>query len=257
MRWTGPESVARPGVDGSAGSMTVQSGRSTEQCSAASDVTAVTGPVRVTGPGRKPKFREDDVIREAYAQGLDRFTLAGIARHLGVVPSALYRLFPSRDVVVEKCLHRVADDFRLPSPGMSWQEILRSWGAELWRVISSYDGLAALMMQDEYSRHLMDGPGKEYSGALLATGKARGQVVFALRTIAYISVGAGLRAEGAPRGDVIGDPTDWRWQERHRHGIPVEDLWTTVPGVQVKIELVIEGLELHWTEADLPAGGHQ
>ncbi|WP_010121127.1 TetR/AcrR family transcriptional regulator [Corynebacterium nuruki] len=211
---------------------------------------AVTQPIRVTGPGRKPKFREEDVLREAMAMGLDCFTLTGIAERLGVVTSALYRLFPNRDMVVERCLQQVIAECRTPSPDMTWQDTLRLWGSEIWRLIGTFDGLAVIIMKYEYSGWLISNLWTAYTESLLASGRTRGQVIFALRIIADIDIGAGLRTEGAPSPELVGDPGDWRWQERHRSGIPVEDLWTTTPSVQSKIEIVIEGLERHWPEAN-------
>lgn len=166
---------------------------------------AVTQPIRVTGPGRKPKFREEDVLREAMAMGLDCFTLTGIAERLGVVTSALYRLFPNRDMVVERCLQQVIAECRTPSPDMTWQDTLRLWGSEIWRLIGTFDGLAVIIMKYEYSGWLISNLWTAYTESLLASGRTRGQVIFALRIIADIDIGAGLRTEGAraPSSSVI------------------------------------------------------
>lgn len=212
-----------------------------------SSADSVTASRRM-GPGRKPRFREQDVLREAMAMGLDRFTLTGIAERLGVVTSALYRLFPNRDMIVEKCLQQVVAEWRTPDPGMTWQDTLRLWGSELHRLIGTFDGLAGTIMRYEYSGWLLDNVWAAYTEPLLASGWTRGQIIFALQIVADIDTGAGLRAEGAPGAELVGDPADWRWQERHRSRIPVEDLWATTPSARTKIELVITGLEHHWPD---------
>jgi hypothetical protein len=208
-----------------------------------------SGPRRGAPSGRKPRFETQDVLREALAMGLDRFTLSGIAERLGVVTSALYRLFPSRDMVIEKCLQEVVGRFRTPDPGMSWQGVLRLWGAELWNVVTISDGLAAVIVKYEYSADFLDGLWNSYTGKLLDSRKTRGQALFALRVIGDLVIGAATFSDGAPSRDVVGDSSDWRWQERHRTRIPVEELWTKAPNLKVKIELILEALASHWPES--------
>lgn len=199
--------------------------------------------------GRKPRFHEQDVIDAAFAMGLDRFTLAGIAEHLGVATSALYRLFPSRDLVLEACVREAFDQIRVPDPDVTWQDALRVWATEIWRILTAYPGLSTVILDYGFSGASATRMWSAYSALLLARGKTQGQVSFAYRLVSDICVGAGMRISGAPAPEVSGEPGDWRWVERHRNGMPVEDLWTTHPDILAKTEVVIAGLERHWPEA--------
>lgn len=214
-----------------------------------SDQLPGTRPPRPVGPGRKPRFREEDVVREAFRLGLDRFTLTGIAEKLGVVTSALYRLFPSRGMVVDVCLQRVFADWRLPDPGAGWQEALRMWASEWWRHLDGHRGLAAVACDADRTAGLLSDIWDSYTRALLSSGKTPGQVVFAVRLIVDTVVGAAQRIDG---GDGAWDgmpPDDWRWDVLRVDGIPVEDLWSQVPDLAERIDVLIGGLERYWPEA--------
>lgn len=193
--------------------------------------------VRWRGPGRRPRFYEEDVIREALDIGLGSFTYSGLAQRLGVATSALYRLFPNRDMVVRACLERLIGACRTPDPGMAWQSVLRLWSAEIWRLMGDCDGLATVIMGYDNSGEVLAPVWQAYTDALLAQGKTRRQTVFALCMLADIAIGAGQRSSGVP--DSSGAAV-------------VEELWGGSPDLRARTDVVIEVLERHWPDAPLP-----
>lgn len=95
--------------------------------------------------GRKPVFSAAEVVEAAFAEGIDRFTLAAVARHLGVVPASIFRLFPSREELVLACLDMAGRTIALPTPGMGWREALQLWADECWRLCEEYPGLERVL----------------------------------------------------------------------------------------------------------------
>ncbi|MDO5747711.1 MAG: TetR/AcrR family transcriptional regulator [Actinomycetaceae bacterium] len=95
--------------------------------------------------GRKPSFSCDEVVDKALEIGLDNFTMAGIAKQLGVVPSALYRLFPSRDDILAKCLQRIGVDTPRTNPDDTWQDQLYDMCEQFWALCEKYPGFATVL----------------------------------------------------------------------------------------------------------------
>ncbi|MGO2515012.1 MAG: helix-turn-helix domain-containing protein, partial [Corynebacterium variabile] len=52
-------------------------------------------------------FSADDVVGTALRLGLGTFSVAAVARELGVTTAAVYRRFPSHRDLLEECLSRI------------------------------------------------------------------------------------------------------------------------------------------------------
>ena len=89
-----------------------------------------------TGP--KPTFTADEAIDAVFEIGLDRFTLGQVAEKLGVATSALYRLFKSREDLMEACLARVSSEYP-PPEGESANKV--------WELMDTHPGLDLLFVQ--------------------------------------------------------------------------------------------------------------
>lgn len=101
---------------------------------------------RKTGP--KPKFDRQDVIDAAFRVGVDNFTLAEVAKELSVAPSAVYRLFDSRDALVHSCMHQAVMEVSQPiEEGTSWKDALMLWATRCWDLFEKYPGLALTILR--------------------------------------------------------------------------------------------------------------
>ena len=206
-----------------------------------------------TGPklGRKPAFSTDDVIAAAVAEGIDGFTLAAVARRLGVVTAAIYRLFPSRDDLVLACLDSAAATMAIPQPDMPWRQSLQLWANECWRLCEEYPGLSRLVfvLPAASTRliHVVAG----YEQNLAAQGKNRRQAMFALDflgdTVFSCHLGVdSMRAkdeQGVSGLDVVRSAvgeTDTLFQP--------DDSWTGRSVMDTKVDFILTGLEHQWPE---------
>ncbi|WP_306362163.1 TetR/AcrR family transcriptional regulator [Nocardia sp. CC227C] len=201
--------------------------------------------------GRKPAFTADDVVRAAMDLGIDTFTLAAVADRIGVVTTAIYRVFPSRDDIVVACLDTIAATVRRPAPGADWRDTLHLWADECWRVCEEYPGLDHVVYSfaPAFTRiaHILD----EYAASITAHGKTPGQAMFALDfigdTVFVCHLGVvSMRAtdsSGATGLDRVrsalgADPTALR----------PRDSWQDRGMTDVKVDFIINGLERHWPE---------
>lgn len=102
------------------------------------------GPGRKTGP--KPKFTTADVVDAALGIGIDRFTMANVAKKVGVGAPSLYRLFDSRDDLVGACLEEIAHSNpwkpTTQRDVITWPDLLRKWSKYCWDLCEKYPGFA-------------------------------------------------------------------------------------------------------------------
>lgn len=92
-----------------------------------------------TGP--KPRFSEADAVAAALELGLDTFTLAGVAKRLGIGTSSLYRVISSRDDLVTMCLRRILGQLKHSSKVAAWDKQLVEAAESLWDLMEQYPGL--------------------------------------------------------------------------------------------------------------------
>lgn len=137
--------------------------------------TPTVSPIPTTSrrSGRKPVFSAEDVVREAFDMGLDHFSLSAIARRLGVGASALYRVYDSREAVLDACMVTVAAEFHniedLIDRDADWQTVLRSWAAEYWRICGEFPGfhgIAQSQVPEEGAFHPVFLPWRDRLNAL-------------------------------------------------------------------------------------------
>ncbi|AEX70820.1 TetR/AcrR family transcriptional regulator [Corynebacterium diphtheriae] len=102
-------------------------------------MVAMTSTGYRTGP--KPRFSERDAIRAALELGLDSFTLASVAKRLGVGTSSLYRVISSRENLVMMCLRYIIDHIHLNPDVPVWDVQLLESADALWDLMEQYPGL--------------------------------------------------------------------------------------------------------------------
>lgn len=200
--------------------------------------------------GRKPAFTAADVIAAAVAEGIDGFTMSAIARRLGVVTGAIYRLFPSRDELVVACLDTAAATLRTPEPGADWRGVLRLWADECWRVCEEFPGLSRLVYTFPTAPTRIDHVFAAYTDALAAAGRTRGQAMFALDflgdTVFVTHLGVtSMRAvddSGASGLDRV------RGELPEGSTLQPRDSWTDRGLLDAKLDFIINGLERDWPQ---------
>lgn len=136
-------------------------------------------PHRKTGP--KPTFDREDVINQALAIGLDKFTMSEVAKGLGVATSALYRIY-SRDTLLTACIEHITEATALTTEG-DWKELLRDYAYYLARMCATYPGLAQALLSYPNSLFAFRGGVTNLLGRLDDAGFSRGQALFAIDVI--------------------------------------------------------------------------
>lgn len=201
--------------------------------------------------GRKPAFSARDVVAAAVAEGIDRFTLSAVADRLGVVTTAIYRVFPSREDLVIACLDSAGATIALPAPDMYWRETLQLWADECWRVCEEYPGLSRLVYSYPAASTRIERVIEAYARNLAAQGKTLRQAMFALDLLGdtVFACHLGVEAmrsvdEHGKTGldtvrDAVGD-SDALFRP--------EESWTGRKAMDTKVEFILTGLERHWPE---------
>lgn len=202
-------------------------------------------------PGRRPAFTARDVVDAALAEGVDHFTLSAVAGRLGVATPAIYRLYPSRDGIVDAALDVIAATIRTPDLGAHWRDILAFWAEEIWRTCETFSGLNRVVYSYPTAfAHLEDVVGV-YVAALVANGKTAGQAVFALDFIGDTVMSSHLGAE-AMRSE---DADHARALDRIRDELSDESAMTPDEGwagrsfMDAKVAFIIAALANDWPEA--------
>ncbi|MDO5747794.1 MAG: TetR/AcrR family transcriptional regulator [Actinomycetaceae bacterium] len=92
--------------------------------------------------GSEPTYSRDQVIDAALKIGIERFTMASLAKEVGVVASALYREFESRDHIVQAAVAKAASQIKVPDANQSWQDQLRELVDAQWELFDKYPALS-------------------------------------------------------------------------------------------------------------------
>ncbi|MBZ8176938.1 hypothetical protein GP475_03560 [Corynebacterium poyangense] len=95
------------------------------------------------------------MIESALNAGLDKFTLTGVARDLGVSTPSLYRIIDARADLVDLCLRHISQQKFLPSPVSvtkhkgepEWQSYIWGMSEMLWDLMQQYPGLSLALAQ--------------------------------------------------------------------------------------------------------------
>ncbi len=222
--------------------------------------TPTVSPIPTTSrrSGRKPVFSAEDVVREAFDMGLDHFSLSAIARRLGVGASALYRVYDSREAVLDACMMTVAAEFHniedLIDRDADWQTVLRSWAAEYWRICGEFPGfhgIAQSQVPEEGAFHPVFLPWRNRLNALDINDA---QIYFAMATLRDAFTGLQNRMDrlrGRPDGEEEFDRaetlTDGETVEPEVGEELAEDQ------AEQTVDFVIAGLENEWPEWQPPA----
>lgn len=141
--------------------------------------TAVTAAPRRQA-GRRPRFSADDVVRTAMELGLRSFSVAAVARELGVTTAAVYRRFPSHRALLEECLTRILAEVSPLTGDVNWQDALRRAADEWWVLCLKYPELPMIVpgYEEQVSRFVTV-PFETYGQRLIDNGFTLQQAYFA------------------------------------------------------------------------------
>lgn len=212
-----------------------------------------------TGP--KPTFNHEDVVRAAVSLGIDTFTIAGVAQLIKVAPPAVYRLFTSRDDLVDACLAAAAKDIQWTLDNPTWESLLRNYAEETWRVCEKYPGLSVVIFSNPRAFvHILKGAGALVD-ALCDRGMSRHQAQFALDFIGDTAVSTHIAISSMRSSNEHGISGLQTARDR------MSDLGTEIPtdiviepdaswldrgNLDEKIDFIIQGLAQGWPEENPP-----
>jgi AcrR family transcriptional regulator len=91
----------------------------------------------------------DRILETAIAQGLDRFSMAGVGRELGVTDMALYRYVGSRDELYSRAAARAHRTYPFRYAATEWRPHLVEVAEDTWQLARRHPGI---------QRYLLDGP---------------------------------------------------------------------------------------------------
>ncbi len=111
-------------------------------------------PAPARPPGRPGRISHQQIVAETLAMleagGLAGFSLARLARSVGVTPMALYNYFPSRDALLDAAAKAMFDGFEIPSGAGSWESRVRAWLEALRDLIRRYPVSLEIIRWDDH-----------------------------------------------------------------------------------------------------------
>lgn len=208
-------------------------------------------PGRRTGP--KPRFTVAMTVAAAMRLGLDSFTLAQVAKELGVSTPSLYRVVASREELARLCLRHAAGCLQLPDPHATWPDQLRQFVDAMWGMLELFPGLARALLENPGSHTNVQGYIRKLTASLAAAGfPGDGQVVdFTLDFLADTTIMTHLsimpmRAEISPGYTGLDQARDLLAAEAAASGgrthFAAEDSWIRRGYLDAKVEFIIAGV---------------
>jgi len=105
-------------------------------------------------PGRPNRISHQQIVAETLAMleadGLAGFSLARLARSVGVTPMALYNYFPSRDALLDAAAEAMFDGFAVPPGDGNWESRIRAWLEALRDLIRRYPVSLQIIRWDDH-----------------------------------------------------------------------------------------------------------
>lgn len=142
------------------------------------------------------------VARAALAEGLDRLSMPGVARRLGVSHAALYTYVADRDDLVLAAADLAVAEHSWPDPGQEWRPLLESLADALWDLLAAYPGTARAVQTMRGAPPGVVGLLHRYAARLVECGFTRRDALVALDFVADLAVAtsAGMAALDGPAG---------------------------------------------------------
>jgi AcrR family transcriptional regulator len=107
-------------------------------------------PAQRDRPARAPLTREaivEAALRVVGREGAQALSMRRVADELGTGPASLYWHVASKDELANLMIDRVMGEIELPPPDPArWQEQLKEFGLNAWRMLGRYPGVAGLTL---------------------------------------------------------------------------------------------------------------
>jgi AcrR family transcriptional regulator len=149
---------------------------------------------------RRPRLHRDRVVEQAIAildaDGPDALTFRRLATDLDVAVGTLYWHVDSKDMLLQLALDQVLSEIEYgfdASPERSWDERLRDWLIELWRVLRRHPWAAALAVASVERGPNMLRHWDRGATLLLDAGFDPRQVFHGLTTLYMYAIGVGVQ----------------------------------------------------------------
>ncbi|MGO1506732.1 MAG: TetR/AcrR family transcriptional regulator [Microbacterium sp.] len=84
----------------------------------------------------------DAIIDAVFAEGLDRFTVTGVAKRLGITHGTLYRYYRSREELAAAAVSVIVERTNWPEPTANWRDTLSAFAQQLWYLCETSLGFA-------------------------------------------------------------------------------------------------------------------
>jgi AcrR family transcriptional regulator len=105
-------------------------------------------------PGRPGRISHQQIVAETLAMletdGMPGFSLARLARSVGVTPMALYNYFPSRDALLDAAAEAMFDGFEIPAGEGNWESQIRAWLEALRDLVRRYPVSLQIIRWDDH-----------------------------------------------------------------------------------------------------------
>ncbi|MEM9177819.1 MAG: TetR/AcrR family transcriptional regulator C-terminal domain-containing protein, partial [Myxococcota bacterium] len=90
----------------------------------------------------RPTLTPESIVRAVLDLGVDRFSMHGVARHLGVSATALYRHVGSRDELIALAMDTLCTQIEMPPADAEWRSYLTALANEFRRTLRAMPGAA-------------------------------------------------------------------------------------------------------------------
>jgi TetR/AcrR family tetracycline transcriptional repressor len=175
--------------------------------------------------GSEPLSRQrivDAAMAIAEAEGVERLTMRGVAKHLGVDAMSLYNHVRSREALLDAITGTLLAGLRFPAPSGALAADVRAVAHAFRRAALRYPRCAQLVLTRQLAAPAALGPTEAVLAILEAAGFPPDRAVHALRTALALLVGSLLRevSAGPAFSGVDADGAARREAELRASGLP-------------------------------------
>lgn len=168
-------------------------------------------------PGRPPRLSRDAIAAAALAVGLDKVTVAAVARRLGTDHSSLYRHVRDRRDMIVAAADLAIGALRQPSRTTDWRVLVERAAAAVWTLYETHPGLANVIRELDATPPAGVRAFSATVARLEALGFRRDDAVLILDSVMDMTIDCAIgwaRLRGSPPGDRgAGDSMLQSWVE--------------------------------------------
>jgi AcrR family transcriptional regulator len=147
--------------------------------------------------GRPPILDHTGITEAAIALGFHELSMSRVAAVLKVRHSALYRYFPSRDLLVAAAIDHIAEGIDWPEPltRQLWRSRLHATFSTLWTVLGAHPGLARETSAARFSTNKLLGWFDVLPLELVEVGFSPQDALYAVYSTLHFTLGSAIMSE--------------------------------------------------------------